>query len=177
MLPCSKNSRAVSPARRRFSARSAGEKPRSPQRPWRTWSPSSSIVWHPAAKSARSSARASVLFPDAGSPVNQSTAARWPFRPSRSSRGTFHSSHTTLGDTGRGAPSTGTGASRASSRIIPAATVAWVRGSTRMKLPVAWLRAYGSKQSGCAVAICSRPMSFISSARAGSRCSVSTSMR
>jgi hypothetical protein len=102
------------------------------------------MVWHPASNSARSSARAIVVFPAPGSPVNQSTAARCPLLASRSSRGTFHASHVTSGETGprrlrRGGRAPG--ASRASPRIIPAATVAWVRGSTRTKLPVARLRA------------------------------------
>lgn len=75
-----------------FSVRSSGLNPRSPQSPWRTWSPSSSMVCLDAAHSFCSNACAMVVLPAPDGPVNQSTLARWPFRASLCSLGIFHGS-------------------------------------------------------------------------------------
>jgi len=92
MMPVSANRRAVSPARRRFSLRSSGEKPRSAHRPWRRLSPSSSTAWQPAWNKRLSTARASVVLPAPDKPVNQTTAPRWPCISSRSRRDTWKES-------------------------------------------------------------------------------------
>ena len=55
----------------------AAEKPRSPFRPARSVSPSSSTGEPPLPNSRRSSARASVDLPEPGSPVSQTTAPLW----------------------------------------------------------------------------------------------------
>ena len=58
-----------------FSVRSRSENPRSPDSPWRRWSPPKSIVRTP-----RSTPRATVLLPAADIPVNQRTNALCPIR-------------------------------------------------------------------------------------------------
>src|ERR1700722_601291 len=74
MVPPSQNSLATSPMRRMFSARSAAENPRFLFRPWRMLSPSSTNVCLPRECSRWSTVLATVLLPQALSPVNQSTA-------------------------------------------------------------------------------------------------------
>jgi hypothetical protein len=69
--PLSTISLATSPARRMFSTRSASVKPRSRLRPWRTLSPSSSMVCLPSANSFWSRMLAMVDLPAPDSPVNQ----------------------------------------------------------------------------------------------------------
>src|SRR3954447_12879264 len=88
--PASASSAATSAVRRTFSARSAAEKPRSPLRPWRRLSPSSTYAARPAPSSRASTALASVDLPEAGRPVNQTVAPgcpsasqRWPRSSSR----------------------------------------------------------------------------------------------
>ena len=62
--PASAISRATSPTRRTFSARSAAENPRSALSPWRTLSPSSTYVARPSASRRPATASASVDLPD-----------------------------------------------------------------------------------------------------------------
>ena len=57
--------------------------------------------------------------------------------------------------------------------IIPAATVALLIGSIRIKLPVARFRRYGSENSGLRVSMTTAPMSFRPKAPAGSLSKVS----
>ena len=83
--------------------------------------------------SCASSAAAIVDLPDDGRPVSQIVAPCWPSAAQRSSRVASPRSHTTFGL--RAPPS------RTASTTMPAATVAFVASSIRMKLPVARLSA------------------------------------
>ena len=86
--PASAISRATSPTRRTFSARSAAENPRSALSPWRTLSPSSTYVARPSASSRPATASASVDLPEPDSPVNHTVAPRRPVAAQRASRST-----------------------------------------------------------------------------------------
>ena len=79
---------ATSPMRRTFSSRSSALKPRLQLSPWRTLSPSSSVVRMPRAASACSSVHATVDLPEPLRPVNHSTQPRWFSRRSLTSRDT-----------------------------------------------------------------------------------------
>ena len=71
--PASAMRRASSPTRRTFSVRVAASKPRSAFKPCRRLSPSSSMVWQPAAASLRSRRLAIVDSPAPGKPVSHTT--------------------------------------------------------------------------------------------------------
>jgi len=86
--PASTMSLATSPMRRTFSSRSSALKPRLQLSPWRTLSPSSSVVRMPRAASACSSVHATVDLPEPLRPVNHSTQPRWFSRRSLTSRDT-----------------------------------------------------------------------------------------
>src|SRR5262245_22009061 len=71
--PASTSSRATSPARRRFSARSSGLNPRSLHRPLRKRSPSRTKHRKPDLPSSAYKRLARVVLPEAESPVNHKT--------------------------------------------------------------------------------------------------------
>src|SRR5512145_2650914 len=98
ITPASTNSLAASPTRRTFSLRSASEKERSPHRPWRTLSPSSTKVRQPRKCNSSSTACASVDLPEPERPVNHSTQLAWPFCASRRRRVTVAWCHTMFGE-------------------------------------------------------------------------------
>ena len=108
------------------------------------------MVRTPDSNSRRSTSRAIVVLPEPESPVNHTTAAWWPWRASRSSRGMFRPSQVTLGETSRASTAAAASAERsrraarpatsstlwAAPRIMPAATVALEYGSMSTKAPV-----------------------------------------
>ena len=104
--------------------------------------------------------------------MSQTVAPRRPSIAQRSRRGSAGSCQITSGLCG---PVGGPGSSRASS-TIPAATVALVVSSTRMKAPVTRLRSYGSAITGAARSRWTRPMSLSASSpgwgTSSSRCDV-----
>ena len=133
-MPASAIRRAASPARREFSAREPASKPRSPDRPWRRLSPSIRYAPMPAAdqpRLERGGDRRLARRGQAGEPDGGAALAER--RPAVLARGLA-----ALPDHVGAARRRRRGPSRTT---MPAATVALVASSIRMKLPVARLSA------------------------------------